>query len=545
MRKQSTRGSRLARLCAAGMMAFCAMTAPAAAQGADQRAAAVPRPSTRPNIIFILTDDQRFDELGFLNPEIRTPVLDRMAREGVHLKNAFVTTSLCSPSRASILTGRYMHDHRIVDNNAADERGLSFFPQLLQNAGYQTAFFGKWHMGAISDDPRPGFNRWVSFEGQGVYWPRLPNGQIAQLNVDGRHVAQKGYITDELTDYALDWLKQRDATKPFFLYLSHKALHADFQPAVRHRDLYRDTPITLPPSDEGQERPMWAQNQRNSWHGVEFPYHSTLDLREYKRRYHQTLAAVDESTGKVLNLLRRRGLLDNTLVIFMGDNGFMFGEHGLIDKRNAYEESMRVPMIAYGPGLIGRGRTVSDMVANLDIAPTLLDFAGVSAPASYAGASFKPQLQGSTPARPWRSALLYEYFWEYNYPQTPTTFALRTDHYKLIQYHGVWDTEELYDLKADPRENRNLIAEPALQTQIARMRQELFAQLGAGGAGHTVSYTERVGEGSTFRRADGSTAAPFPDRWLRTGRERDLQDATKQEGKGGSNDNIVKGESTG
>lgn len=526
-------------LCAAGILTLAMLQVPAHARqtGPTVTSAASQAPAAKhPNVIFILTDDQRYDEMGFMNREIRTPVLDRMARDGVHVRNAFVTTSLCSPSRATILTGRYMHDHGIVDNNAGDERGQTYFPQYLQKAGYQTAFFGKWHMGALNDDPRPGFDHWVSFEGQGVYWPELPNGSVAQLNVDGRHVPQKGYITDELTDYALDWLKQRDGRKPFFLYLSHKALHADFQPATRHKDLYKSTAITLPESYEettksnSGEKPRWVHDQRNSWHGVEFPYHSTLDLKEYKRRYHQTLAAVDESTGRLLDYLRKNRLLDNTVVLFMGDNGFMFGEHGLIDKRNAYEESMRVPLIAYGPGVIERGKTVTDMVANLDIAPTILDLAGVAAPPQFSGASFAPQLEGHAPAQPWRTSLLYEYYWEYNYPQTPTTFALRGDRYKLIQYHGIWDTEELYDLKADPREMNNLIASKEMQPVIASMRRKLFDQLAMEGGGHHVNFTERLSEGSVFRRRGGSTAAPFPERWLRSGNEDDLSDATETEG---------------
>jgi N-acetylglucosamine-6-sulfatase len=529
--------SKWRRLCSAGALALALLTVPAEAKSrvADAATSRVAR-HRPPNIIFILTDDQRYDELGFMNKEIRTPVLDRMARDGVHLKNAFVTSSLCSPSRATILTGEYMHDHGIVDNNAGNEAGKVYFPQLLQKAGYQTAFIGKWHMGGHEDSPRPGFDHWVSFEGQGVYWPTLPDGGTQQLNVDGRHVPQKGYITDELTDYALNWLKARDGGKPFFLYLSHKALHADFAPASRHKDLYKDEQIALPatynetksPTNDG--KPLWVHNQRNSWHGVEFPYHSTLDLREYKRRYHQTLAAVDEDTGKLLDYLKKNRLLDNTIVFFMGDNGFMFGEHGLIDKRNAYEESMRVPLLAYGPGLIGRGKTVTDIVANLDIAPTILDLAGVARPSQFSGDSFVPQLEGRAPAKPWRTSLLYEYYWEYNYPQTPTTFALRGDRYKLIQYYGVWDTEELYDLRTDPKETHNLIADPSLQSTVASMRQTLFGQLGDSNGQHRVSFTERLGEGSTFRRADGSTAAQFPQRWLRTGEEGDLTAATKQEG---------------
>ena len=413
----------------------------------------------RPNIIFILTDDQRYDGFGFLNPELKTPVLDSMARDGVYMQNAFVTTSLCSPSRATILTGEYMHDHGIVDNNGgSSERGLTFFPQLLQKAGYQTAFIGKWHMGAYDDSPRPGFDHWVSFQGQGTYQPKWIDGSTEQLNVDGRHVPRRGYITDELTDYALDWLKTRQPGKPFFLYLSHKAVHYDFQPAARYRGTYKAVEIGLPSTfDETKDpkndvKPMWVHNARNSAVGVEFPYHSTVDVREYKRRYYETLGAVDEDTGKLLAYLAQRGLLKNTVIFFMGDNGMLFGEHGLIDKRNAYEESMRVPLLVYGPGVVQHGKTVTDMVANLDIAPTILDLAGVKAPACYSGASFAPQLEGRPPPTPWRTSLLYEYFWEYNYPQTPTTFALRGEHYKLIEYQGVWDSRELYDLKLDPKE---------------------------------------------------------------------------------------------
>ena len=307
---------------AAVAVAAALLASPAAAGGPSTEAQPprAPAAAKRPNIIFILTDDQRYDELGFLNPEIRTPVLDRMARDGVHLKNAFVTTALCSPSRATLLTGQYMHDHGVVDNNAGPAPGSVMFPQLLQQAGYKTAFIGKWHMGGHDDSPRPGFDHWVSFEGQGVYWPKLPDGRIQQLNVDGRHTPQKGYITDELTNYAIDWLKERKAGEPFFLYLSHKAVHSDFLPAERHKDLYRDTPMkppatlneTLGPDNGG--KPMWVRNQRNSWHGVDFPYHSTLDLADYKRRYHQTLAAVDEGTGRLLDQLRRGGLLRDTLV---------------------------------------------------------------------------------------------------------------------------------------------------------------------------------------------------------------------------------------
>ncbi|MEZ5432561.1 MAG: sulfatase-like hydrolase/transferase [Verrucomicrobiales bacterium] len=315
-----------------------------------------PIPGAKPrNALFILIDDLRYDALSCLgHPFIKTPNIDRIAKNGAIFQNAFVTTSLCSPSRASILTGLYMHHHGVVDNNAQSP-GLVFFPQYLQKAGYETAFFGKWHMGGESDDPRPGFNRWVSFKGQGNYLPPNPN---YTLNVDGERVKQKGYITDELTDYAMDWLQARDRSKPWFAYVSHKAVHAEFHPAERHKDLYSDA-VIAPPATQSEEsnrtKPLWVRNQRNSWHGVDFPYHSSLDVAEYYRQYCRTLAAVDESVGRLLDWLEKSGQADNTLVMFMGDNGFLFGEFGLIDKRNAYEPSMRVPLLGQCPGVIPAG----------------------------------------------------------------------------------------------------------------------------------------------------------------------------------------------
>ena len=204
----------------------------------------------RRNVIFILSDDHRYDAMGFMKaqPWLETPQMDRMAKEGVHFRNAFVTTALCSPSRASILTGVYAHRHRIVDNNTAIPEGTTFFPSHLQKAGYKTGFFGKWHMGAETDEPKAGFDQWVSFRGQGNYLPS-PDG----LNVNGRKVPQKGYITDELTGYALDWMRSLPADQPYFLYLSHKAVHAEFVPAPRHKGRYKNANIPLP-ADHGSHR---------------------------------------------------------------------------------------------------------------------------------------------------------------------------------------------------------------------------------------------------------------------------------------------------
>ncbi|MEX0610821.1 MAG: sulfatase, partial [Pirellulales bacterium] len=454
---------------------FLAMLAVSVTMGANLELKRLPDAKPR-NIVFILVDDLRHDVLGFTgHPFSETPNIDSLAKNGVHLKNAFVTTSLCSPSRASILTGFYVHRHHVVDNNNPVPKGTVFFSQYLQQAGYQTAFVGKWHMGGEGDDPQPGFDHWVSFRGQGNYLPEK-NG----LNVNGKRVPQKGYITDEITDYALDWLRSLQPDKPFMLYLSHKAVHAEFIPAARHQGRYQDKPmppfVADTPADYA-DKPMWVKNQRNSWHGVEFAYHSNLDVEDYYKRYCETLLAVDDSVGRVLAFLREKRELDSTLIIFMGDNGFLFGEHGLIDKRNAYEESMRVPLVMQCPELFKGGTVVDKMAANLDVAPTILEAAGLVPPDNSDGKSFLPLAQGKEV--PWRAALLYEYYWERNFPQTPAMHAIRTDKYKYIHYYGIWDTDELYDLQRDPRETKNLIRSPAHKQVLSKLNEKLFAELQA------------------------------------------------------------------
>jgi len=227
-------------------------------------------PGRKPrNVVFILSDDHRYDFMGFLGKVkfLETPHMDRMARAGAYLENAFVTTSLCSPSRASILTGLFSHKHGVVDNQTNIRADIVFFPQYLQQLGYETAFMGKWHMGHGADEPRPGFDKWISFRGQGQYYD-------CQLNVDGKRVKAQKHISDELTDYAVQWLQQ-DRDKPFFLYLSHKAVHAMFEPAKRHLGRYENVKLELPESMADTEenyrgKPAWVKEQRNSWHGVDY-----------------------------------------------------------------------------------------------------------------------------------------------------------------------------------------------------------------------------------------------------------------------------------
>lgn len=473
------------------------------------------------NVVFILSDDHRYDVMSFLgHPWVETPAMDAMAREGVYFENAMVTTSLCSPSRASILTGQYMHNHGVVDNNVLTPEGTMFFPQYLQAAGYQTGYFGKWHMGGHSDAPRPGFDRWVSFRGQGHYYPP-ENLRNWSLNVDGESVPQKGYITDELTDYAIAWLNSRvkESDKPFFMYLSHKGVHGMFHPAQRHAGRYEGKPLPKPKTmadtrENYKDKPMWLKNQRNSWHGVDFAYHQDTDIAEHYRLYCEALLSVDDSIARVRSWLEDNGLADNSLVMYMGDNGFQWGEHGLIDKRTAYEASMRVPLLGVCPKVWKPGTKVEQVVANIDIGPTALEAAGLKTPEQMDGQSFFQLASGRMKSSDWRQNLLYEYYWEYNFPHTPSTFALRSPQYKFIQYHGIWDIDELYDLKNDPYEEHNLIFDQQHQQRINGMRADLHQILSRADA-NRVPFSHKRGMGSNLRLRGGSTPADFPPQLMR------------------------------
>ncbi|MBA0204610.1 sulfatase family protein [Pectobacterium aroidearum] len=487
--------------------------------------------SQRPNIVYILLDDQRYDAFGFINKNIQTPHMDEIAKNGTWFKNAFVTTSLCSPSRASILTGMYVHNHGVSDNNPTDLSKLNYFPEKLKERGYQTGFFGKWHFGGADYTAKAGFagfDRWVGLLGQGDYYPINMFGEQAKLNIDGKMVPQKGYITDELTDYAVNWLDGIDKKKPFMMYLSHKGVHSDFYPAIRHKgsmdkvtfplpETYADTP------ENYEGKPMWVKNQRNSWHGVDYPYNKKMDMQQFQRDYYETLRSVDDSVGRVQEWLKKNGLDKNTIVMVMGDNGFTFGEHGLIDKRSAYETSMRVPLIASGPGF-GKGDVVEDLVANIDIAPTFLEAAGAEKPKNYDGNSFLNIKSDKEKQAKRKDYFAYEYFWEYDFPYTPTTFAIRTPEYKYIQYYGIWDKEELYDMKNDPDEKQNLIDskdKKLIETKIA-LRKQLYMELKDHDDRNVIPYNQRTKEGQVFRYQEtGKKMADFPDEWLRGDNPRD------------------------
>jgi N-acetylglucosamine-6-sulfatase len=442
------------RQLASGALAAAATAAPASAQ------------SRQRNLVFILSDDHRHDAMGFTgHPWLKTPGLDRIARQGVHVQNAFVTTALCSPSRASILTGMYGHAHGVLDNVSPLPSHLITFPQLLQKQGYQTALIGKWHMGGDSDEPRPGFSRWVSFRGQGDYYNPT-------FNIDGKRQKSEGYVTDLITNEATRFIDE-NRERPFMLYVGHKATHADFIPAERHKNLYSTEPIPYPRSYNHYEgKPEWVKRQRNSWHGVDGMYNKRVNFEQFYRDYCRTLAGLDESVGQIFDHLKTRNLLDDTLFIYMGDNGSQFGEHGLIDKRVMYEKSIRVPMMAHCPALFEGGRKVDGMALGMDICPTMLDAAGIPAPKQVHGRSLLPLLQGKAQGN-WRTEFLYEYFWERDFPQTPTVLGLRTDQYSYMHYHGIWDIDELYDVQKDPDQMVNLLADYRTTAQAGRLFQRI------------------------------------------------------------------------
>ncbi len=413
----------------------------------------------RRNVVFILTDDHRYNFIGALDhPWLKghTPNLDRFVRRGVHFRNAFVTSSLCSPSRATILTSLYMHSHGVQDNFSKLDPGLPTFPELLRRNGYRTGFFGKWHMGGSGDDPQPGFDHWLSFRGQGDY-------EDPELNVNGSRRRVRGNMTDILTGEATHFMRD-NASRPFCLYLSHKAVHAPFRPPDRHAGQFEGLTVPHPASMLYKEEfyrqwPEWVRRRRVTRHGVDGMFDSDEPFDVHYRRYCQCLAGVDDSLGSLWDQLESSRLLDDTLVIYMGDNGYLWGEHGLIDKRAMYEPSIRVPLLAHCPSLFGVSpRPVDSLALNLDIAPAILDAAGVAPPPSMQGRSLLPLATGRPPGD-WRREFLYEYAWEQDFPYTPNIAGLRTETHSLMHYPGIWDIPELYDLRADPEQIHNLLSD--------------------------------------------------------------------------------------
>ncbi len=416
--------------------------------------------NSRPNIVFILTDDHRHDAFGFLNrPWLHTPHMDRIAQEGVHFQNAFVTTSLCSPSRASFLTGQYAHCHGVMNNLTPWSEDNLTFLELLHARGYRTGFVGKWHMpgGLPKLTERNKVDRFVSFTygtGQGRYFD-------CPMIVDGRKVRTDGYITDVLTDYAMEFLDEGDTDQPFCLYLSHKAVHAMFKPPERYKGALDEAPL-----------PAVREKDTDLPLGIVNGYQKML-FDKLVQGYYEALMGVDDSVGRVLGWLDDRGVAENTLVVYAGDNGYFWGEHGLVDKRYAYEESMRIPMLMRWPEVMpDGGATVEDMVLNIDVAPTILEAAAVETPAAVQGESITGLARGKSVE--WRDSFLYEYFEDPGFPYPPIR-AVRARDWKLVTYPG-HDNKfpaEMYNLKDDPGEHENLADDPA----HADKRRELEAEL--------------------------------------------------------------------
>ncbi|MBK9166233.1 MAG: sulfatase [Bryobacterales bacterium] len=443
-------------------------------------AASVAHAQERPNIVFVLMDDVRWDELGFAgHPFARTPNIDRLAREGVMFRNAFATTPLCSPSRASFLTGLYPHNHGITDNTDRSPRThkLKTFPMALQAAGYDTAFIGKWHMG-LDARPRPGFSHWVSFKGQGDYTD-------PEFNIDGKAEKQTGYATDLLNERAVAFARQK-RDRPFLLYVSHKAVHpyllqaADgsvsgdgrFLPAERHQNLYAGLPVPRRPNAAHPPKGKPALERKIGDLPPLGPDTGTDD--ETIRNRQRMLAAADDGVGELHKTLSKMGQLDNTIFIFTSDHGYFYGEHGLsVERRLAYEEALRIPLVIRYPKLAKAGSKIDPMVLSIDVAPTLIEIAGATAQGAMDGRSFLPLLRGKTNG--WRKSFLIEYYSDRVFPRVLTMGykAVRTGRWKYIHYLEIPGADELYDLSVDPYEMTNLAADPGAAKALADMKEEL------------------------------------------------------------------------
>jgi N-acetylglucosamine-6-sulfatase len=451
----------------------------------------------KPNFLIVLIDDLRFDELGICgHPFMKTPHIDRVGHEGAMFTRAFHTTPLCSPNRASIVTGQYASRHGIIDNVARDAHShrLPNYHVILQRLGYETAHVGKWHMGN-SGGPRPGYDRWVSFPGHGSIFDPV-------LNIDGEEKQYPGYITDHLNEHAVAFLR-KERSKPFALFFAHKAVHPDaFQAAdgtidlskggygvaPRHRDLYKDAtfprrPNAIAHAEVVKDKPAWKEAfelkrnvaSRRVLDGVGAG--TDEEIRDRARM----MASVDEGMGEVFKALEETGQLDDTFILFLGDNGYFFGEHGLgPERRFAYEEGIRSPFLIRYPAWFKAGAANDDLVLAIDIAPTVVDLAGGNAGdfEHMQGLSLRPLARGKRP-KDWRSSFMCEYFSENAMPWLigMSYKAVRTRRYKYIHWtqkslDGA-ACDELYDLKKDPYEMRNLAGKKSQRATVKRLRKEL------------------------------------------------------------------------
>ncbi|MFM8337081.1 MAG: sulfatase [Opitutaceae bacterium] len=449
--------------------------------------AAEPAAPRRPNVLFILCDDLRPDALGcYGSRHVKTPHIDRLAAGGVRFANAFCTTSLCSPSRASILSGLYAHAHGVTNNFTEYPAALPSFPRVLQAAGYDTAYIGKWHMGEDNDEPRPGFSWFVTHKGQGKYFD-------TEFNLNGtRREVVKGYYTHVVTGMAEDWLRRPRDGKPWLLMIGHKAPHSFYFPEPKYERSFAQVPVPYPETAFMlEDKPAWIRERLYTWHGIygplfewrkKFPDDSPAAVKDFEamtRAYWGTILSVDDSVGRLHALLRERGELDNTIIVFMSDNGILNGEHGMVDKRTAHEPSMRIVQLVRYPGLTptDRPRVIDQQVLTVDVAPSLLELAGAPALTGIHGRSWKQLVQQGDPA--WRKSWLYHYNYEKQFPYTPNVRAVRTESWKYSRSphcNGGPDRHraELYNIEFDPEERRNLIDLPRYAGVVAEMQRELL-----------------------------------------------------------------------
>ena len=469
-----------------------------------------------PNIIFIMTDDHGYQALSAYNDAlIETPNLDRISNEGVLFSQSFVSNSICSPSRAVLLTGKFSHENGQRMNGQSFDGSQETFPKLLQAAGYETAMIGKWHLGS---DPT-GFDYWDILPGQGDYYN-------PDFNKMGETRRLEGYVTNLITDAALQWLENRNTDKPFCMLLHHKAPHRCWMPDTSHLHLYNDVKFPLPVNfydtyegreaaaaqrmhmkdfcpvndlkmldKEGEiEGPLrkffehqvarMNEAQRTAWdkayaHEIDYYKEAALEgnallewnYQRYLEDYLRCITSVDENTGRLLDYLDEHNLTENTLVVYTSDQGFYLGEHGWFDKRFMYEESFRMPLMMRLPSRIKKGQ-VDQLVQNIDFAPTFLDLAEVEIPGEMQGESLLPLLEGQKPDD-WRESIYYHYY-EYPGPHSVKRhYGIRTERYKLIHFYNNIDQWELYDLQEDPAEINNLFGQKAYE----ELTEDLFIQM--------------------------------------------------------------------
>lgn len=467
----------------------------------------------RPNIIFIMTDDHAAHAMSCYGSRINTtPNMDRIADAGVRFSNCFCTNSICTPSRATILSGTYNHVNGVTTLSTHMDNRLTTFPKLLQGEGYQTAVFGKWHLGTGPEHCPTGFDDWAVLPGQGLYH----NPELIFKGPDGgTRRTVMGYVTDIITDLSLDWLKKRDAGKPFCLLYHHKAPHRSWEPDEKHADMYLNEDIPEPDTlfdDYGGGRAVAskAAAMRVGVHmrpdDIKCVINYGLPEKELRRwayqryikDYLRVIASVDDNIGRVLDYLDEEGLTENTIVIYTSDQGFFLGDHGWYDKRFMYEESLRMPFLFSYPKAVKAGGVNDDIITNVDFAPTLLEYAGVSVPEEFQGRSFIPLLEGNTP-RDWPEAMYYRYWMNKAHHNVAAHYGLRTKRYKLIYYYydgldqagtdqrwvaGDGDAEiidtvghapewELFDLEKDPHELVNVYHDPAYADTVRDLTAEL------------------------------------------------------------------------